>query len=155
MPRPRRSDRLTDDIAELCEERIVHIQAVQAARQTLPDTPTVARLSDLFSALGDPTRLRIVAALSGQELCVCDLAATVGLTESAISHQLRHLRQLGLVRARRDGRLVYYLLDDDHIGALYSQAVDHIAHTPLPRRETADLQPVTAEQTSDSERDIL
>ena len=78
--------------------------------------------------MGDPTRLRLVAALAGRELCVCDLAATVGLSESAVSHQLRLLRARGLVRSRRDGRLVYYALDDDHVAALYAIALEHVAH---------------------------
>jgi ArsR family transcriptional regulator len=69
-----------------------------------------------------------VAALAAADLCVCDLAATLGLSESATSHQLRVLRELGLVRSRREGRLVYYALDDAHVRLLYHQALDHVAH---------------------------
>ncbi|MEA2523961.1 MAG: ArsR family transcriptional regulator, lead/cadmium/zinc/bismuth-responsive transcriptional, partial [Thermomicrobiales bacterium] len=94
----------------------------------LPTGQVLGGLADLFAALGDPTRLRIVAALAGGELCVCDLAATVGQTESAVSHHLRLLRSLGLVRPRRDGRLVYYTLDDAHVTTLFGQALDHVAH---------------------------
>lgn len=129
MPRPRRSDRLNDTLDALCEENVVHIQSVRAARRHLPRQPAIAGMSDLFSAMADPTRLRIIAALSSQELCVCDLAATVGLSESAVSHQLRLLRRLELVRSRREGRLVYYLLDDDHVSVLFGQALEHISHS--------------------------
>jgi DNA-binding transcriptional ArsR family regulator len=128
MPRPRKQDQLADVSDLVCDDRIVHVEAVRAARGALPAGSTLAGLAEVFATLGDPTRLRIVAALAHRELCVCDLAATVGQTESAVSHQLRNLRALGLVRSRREGRLVYYALDDDHVGALYGQALDHVAH---------------------------
>jgi ArsR family transcriptional regulator len=128
MARPRREHQLmpTTDLA--CDERIVHVDAVRTARAALPHGAALAGMADLFSALGDPTRLRIVAALAPGSLCVCDLAATVGLSESAISHQLRALRSIGLVRAQRDGRRVYYTLDDEHVIALFTQAHDHLGH---------------------------
>lgn len=128
MARPRKSDRLADMTDLVCDDRVVHVEAVRAARETLPSGQTLAGLADFFAALGDPTRLRIVAALAGQELCVCDLAAAVGQSESAVSHQLRGLRNLGLLRSRREGRLVYYALDDSHVSALYTQALDHVSH---------------------------
>ncbi|HEY7032992.1 MAG TPA: metalloregulator ArsR/SmtB family transcription factor [Thermomicrobiales bacterium] len=128
MSRPRKTDQLADVADLVCDDRIVHVDAVRAARAALPSGAGLLGLAELFAALGDPTRLRIVAALAHRELCVCDLAATVGQTESAVSHQLRNLRALGLVRPRRDGRLVYYALDDDHVTALYGQALDHVAH---------------------------
>jgi DNA-binding transcriptional ArsR family regulator len=128
MPRPRKTDQLADVTDLICDDRVVHVEAVRAARAALPSGTDLLGLAELFAALGDPTRLRIVAALAGQELCVCDLAATVGTTESAVSHQLRSLRSLGLVRSRRDGRLVYYALDDAHVSSLYGQALDHVAH---------------------------
>jgi ArsR family transcriptional regulator len=81
----------------------------------MPEPVTVERLAETFKALGDPTRVRMLSALSRAELCVCDLATLLGATESAISHQLRLLRSLRVVRARRDGRMVFYRLDDDHI----------------------------------------
>jgi DNA-binding transcriptional ArsR family regulator len=83
-------------------------------------------LAETFRALGDPTRVRILDALSRDELCVCDLAALLGLGASTVSHQLRLLRHLRLVRARRDGRLVYYALDDHHIVALFHQGLRHV-----------------------------
>lgn len=128
MARPRRTDQLNDAADLVCEERLVHVDAVRGARATLPSGAALAGLADLFAALGDPTRLRIVAALAAQELCVCDLAATVGQSESAVSHHLRLLRSLGLVRARRDGRRVYYAPDDGHVAVLYGEALDHVAH---------------------------
>jgi ArsR family transcriptional regulator len=128
MARPRRIDQLAEMSDDACDDKVVHVEAVRQARRSLPGGETLAGLADLFTALGDPTRLRILAALSGRELCVCDLAATVGQSESAVSHQLRLLRSRGLVRSRRDGRLVYYALDDEHVAALYAQATDHVGH---------------------------
>ena len=86
----------------------------------------VERLAETFRALGDPTRVRILDALSRTELCVCDLADRLGLSESAVSHQLRLLRSLRLVRSRRAGRLVFYTLDDDHITRLFAQGLEHV-----------------------------
>jgi ArsR family transcriptional regulator len=91
---------------------------------------TIDRLASLFGALADPTRLRIVEALAGGALSVGSLAAAVGLSHSAVSHQLQLLRHLGLVRARREGRAVYYALDDDHVLMLFRQGLDHVAHGP-------------------------
>lgn len=99
---------------------------VAAVRSALPDDPTVAALGEIFKALGDPTRLRLLTALGQAELCVCDLASLVGISESAASHQLRLLRALRLVRARRDGRMVHYRLDDDHIVGLLAQGLEHV-----------------------------
>ena len=87
---------------------------------------SVAALAETFRALGDATRVRILDALSRAELCVQDLAGLLGLTQSAVSHQLRLLRGMRLVRARRDGRLVYYALDDDHIVKLFKQGLEHV-----------------------------
>jgi ArsR family transcriptional regulator, lead/cadmium/zinc/bismuth-responsive transcriptional repressor len=128
MPRPRKRDQLADVSDLVCDDRVVHVETVRAARAALPVGATLAGVAEVFAALGDPTRLRIVAALAHAELCVCDLAATVGQTESAVSHQLRLLRALGLVRPRREGRLVYYALGGDHVAALFGQALDHVAH---------------------------
>ena len=89
---------------------------------------TFTHLADLFSALSDPTRLRIISVLLEGELNVGDLAAKLQMTESAVSHQLRGLRQLHLVRSRKDGRQVYYTLDDDHVARLYRLGLDHVEH---------------------------
>jgi ArsR family transcriptional regulator len=102
--------------------------ASQPLVRACPSAGDVAALAELFGALADPTRLRLVAELAGGECSVSRLAAAVDLSQSAISHQLRLLRHLGLVRTRRDGRLVYYALDDDHVLALYRQGLDHVLH---------------------------
>ena len=96
-------------------------------RKRAPLTDASARaLADTFKVLGDTTRVRILDALSRSELCVQDLAGRVGISESAVSHQLRLLRGLRLVRSRRDGRLVFYSLDDDHIVRLFEQGLEHV-----------------------------
>jgi DNA-binding transcriptional ArsR family regulator len=101
--------------------------AISAARRALLMAPrTVAALADTFRVLGDPTRVRILDALSGGELCVCDIASLVAISESAASHQLRLLRGMRLVRHRRDGRQVFYAIDDHHIIELLKQALTHV-----------------------------
>ena len=92
---------------------------------------TVEALADTFRVLGDPTRVRILDALAPGELCVCDIASLVGISESAVSHQLRLLRHLGLVVGRRDGRQVVYELYDDHVAELLEQVVSHVEHVRL------------------------
>jgi ArsR family transcriptional regulator len=92
------------------------------------DERTAAQLAELFRAFSDTSRVRLLAALVGCEQNVSALAETVGISESAVSHHLRGLRQMRLVRARKEGRQVYYCLDDDHIAALFRQGLDHIQH---------------------------
>ena len=128
MARPTKAAQIAERPDLACADGIVHVDAVREARAGLPTGARIAALAALFAALGDPTRLRIVAALAGQELCVCDLAAAVGQSQSAVSHQLPSLRALGLVGSRREGRRVYYGLDDAHVGTLYAQAMDHLDH---------------------------
>lgn len=100
-----------------------------AAASAAPvDLPTADRLASFFKALSDPTRVRIISALAASELCVGDLALALGMTQSAISHQLRLLRELRLVRRHKEGRMAYYALDDDHIEDLYHQGLDHVLH---------------------------
>jgi ArsR family transcriptional regulator, lead/cadmium/zinc/bismuth-responsive transcriptional repressor len=89
---------------------------------------TSAHLADLFSALSDPTRLRLISVLLENEMNVGDLASQLGMSESAVSHQLRGLRQLRLVRSRKDGRQVFYALDDDHVARLYRLGLEHVEH---------------------------
>lgn len=129
MARPRRQDQLREpDTLPVCHDQVVHIDAVLATRKQLPSAATIDAASAFLTAIGDPTRLRIVAALAIRELCVCDLAATLGLSQSAVSHQLRLLRRLGIVRSRRAGRLVYYALDDEHVSTVFDQTLDHVRH---------------------------
>ena len=92
------------------------------------DDRTAAQLAEIFSALSDPSRIRIIAALEESELNVGTLAGIVGISDSAVSHHLRGLRQMRLVRARKDGRQVYYALDDQHIADLFQRGLDHVLH---------------------------
>ena len=109
-----------------CSCRLIHEDRIDEARKTaLTDNENVC-LAQLYKALGDPTRLRILWALDQGEMCVCDLAAFLGVSESAVSHQLRLLRQLHLVANRRNGPILYYRLDDDHISQLVNLALEHI-----------------------------
>ena len=99
---------------------------VSELRRSLLGDHAIATLAETFKVLGDPTRVRILDALSKSELCVCDLATLLNLTESAVSHQLRLLRNVRLVRSRRAGRMVFYALDDQHILRLFEQAMEHV-----------------------------
>ena len=103
-------------------------ERVGAAQNSLVDEPTAAGLAETFQALADPTRVRLISALMEGELCVIDLAVLLGMTQSAISHQLRLLRNLHLVKYRKEGRVVYYALDDDHIRDLFQRGLEHYTH---------------------------
>jgi len=110
------------DTSELDEARILEVQ------EHLIDGLTAIRLARTFKALSDPTRVRIISALSHNELCVHELAACLGMSQSAISHQLRTLREMRLVKFRKEGRHVYYALDDEHIHDLFHQGLEHVEH---------------------------
>lgn len=112
---------------DVCEVFFADPARVARVKASLVGTAQVGALAETFRALGDPTRVRILDALSHSELCVCDLATLLGLTESAVSHQLRLLRGMRLVRARRDGRMMFYALDDQHIVTLFHQGLRHVA----------------------------
>lgn len=116
----------TYDPLSRCEIHETHAPAISAAQENIPQEETVQRLADFFKLFGDPTRLRILFALESRELCVCDLSAALGMHKSAISHQLKSLRQAHLVAARKTGRSVYYRLDDAHIQAILDQGLDHV-----------------------------
>jgi DNA-binding transcriptional ArsR family regulator len=92
----------------------------------MPDEEELMELADLFKMFGDSTRVKIISALQLSEMCVCDIAALLGMTKSAISHQLRALRQTRLVRYRRDGKEVYYSLDDEHVKSIFAQGLLHV-----------------------------
>jgi DNA-binding transcriptional ArsR family regulator len=108
-----------------CEVALIHPPAVFAARAALGAIPPVRDVAGLFALLADPTRLRLLAALAPGELCVCDLAAATGINRTTVSHQLRTLREGRLVRARREGRVVFYALDDDHVRDLMAMSIAH------------------------------
>jgi len=110
-----------------CQIRHINTENVAKANLAIPQIEEIQDLADMFKALGDPTRLKIVTALVASELCVCDLSAVCGLSESAISHQLRILRNLRIVKYRREGKIVYYRLDDDHVESLVRQSLAHIS----------------------------
>lgn len=118
---------------ETCDTFHADPARVAAVRAGLPTGDTLEALAETFKALGDPTRLRMLTALAEAELCVCDLASLVGISESAASHQLRLLRTLRLVRSRREGRMVHYRLDDDHIVRLLAQGLDHVTEAGARR----------------------
>lgn len=109
-----------------CEITYVHAASVKAARRAIQDNGSIFGLAEIFKILADPTRLKIVLALAREELCVCDIAALLGISESAISHQIRLLKSLRLVKYRRDGKMAYYSLDDEHIEDLIRVANRHV-----------------------------
>lgn len=111
---------------ETCLCRIIHPERIEAARHASLTAVEQVRLSNLFKAMGDPTRLKIMQSLRLGEMCVCDLASFLEISESAVSHQLRTLRQLALVASRREGPILYYRLNDDHIEQLINLGLEHI-----------------------------
>lgn len=123
--------------SEACDVFHIDPARVSALRQALIADASVETLAETFRVLGDPTRVRLLDALSHGELCVCDLAMLTGLSESATSHQLRLLRALRLVRPRRAGRMVFYSLDDRHIVALFQQGLRHVEEQAPARAATA------------------
>ena len=115
--------------SDTCEIQAVDPDRVAAARDRLPSPEETDRLAEWFRTLGDPTRSRILyALLEAGELCVCDLAATVEVSETSVSHALRWLRTGGIVRSRRSGRMVYYALDDSHVRLLLDLGREHLRH---------------------------
>lgn len=121
-----------------CETDAIHPAAVMAARRALGDAPSPVGVAAIFAILGDPTRIRVLTALSAGELCVCDLAAATGVNRSTVSHQLRVLRDHRLVRRRREGKVVYYALDDDHVLQLLAVAGAHSTESgAAPEEATA------------------
>jgi DNA-binding transcriptional ArsR family regulator len=109
-----------------CSVRVVHLDRVNRARTEAIPESEMERLALTFKVLGDPTRLKIFVALSGGEMCVCDLAACLGLSESAVSHQLRRMREQALVKPRREGQVLYYALDDGHVAELLRLGFEHV-----------------------------
>ena len=112
--------------AECCEEVQVHPDILAQAREDMPDEERLYDLAELFKVFGDTTRIRILYVLFESEMCVCDIAELLNMTQSAISHQLRVLKQARLVRSRREGKTVFYFLADDHVRAIIGQGMEHI-----------------------------
>lgn len=110
-----------------CDCEVIHEDLVQKARSTMIEELTVAELAAFFKVFGDKTRIKILQALSACELCVCDIAIVLDMTKSAVSHQLRFLREVNLIKARRDGKNVFYSLADNHVQTILSQGLEHIS----------------------------
>lgn len=111
-----------------CEVQCIHRDKVLNVKNKTLSAAEILSLAEIFKALGDSTRVKIFHALSQEELCVCDLAEVLEMNQSAVSHQLRVLRNLRLVKHRKEGKMVFYSLDDDHIINLFSQGLAHIHH---------------------------
>lgn len=131
--------RATADTIASCSVRHVHEDDVHRARTGLAEDTTYVELAGLFGALADTTRVKLVHVLLRQEMCTCDLAATLGVSESATSQHLRVLRALRLVKSRRAGRVVYHSLDDEHIAALICVGLVHLGHTGEAARLEEEL----------------
>ncbi|MBR6668859.1 MAG: helix-turn-helix transcriptional regulator [Clostridia bacterium] len=116
------SERPIDACSFLC----VHEEVVEKVQQNLPDIDDLLRLAELFKIFGDGTRVRILYVLLEAEVCVCDLATLLGMSQSAVSHQLRVLKDARLIKARREGKTVFYSLADDHVATLLRQGMEHI-----------------------------
>lgn len=112
---------------DVCQEKIIHSEKVVIASGQLPKANILGALADIFKTLGDKTRLKIVFALSACELCVCDIAAVCNLSDSATSHQLKILRMLKIVKCRKEGKIVYYSLADEHVSSIIKQSIDHVS----------------------------
>ncbi len=110
----------------VCDSDEVHMSLIEKKRDMMPTEDTLYDLSDFFKVLGDSTRIRILFAIDGEPLCVCDIAEMLGMTKSAVSHQLKILRQNDLISYRRSGKNVFYTLADSHIGAIIETALEHI-----------------------------
>ncbi len=109
-----------------CSSNVVHEEIVSQVREEMPQEESLYDLAELFKVFGDTTRVKILYALFAAEMCVCDIAALLSMSQSAISHQLRVLKQARLVKFRRQGKVVYYSLDDDHVKQIFDQGLTHI-----------------------------
>lgn len=109
-----------------CEFMHAHPDAIEKIRKDMPDDDTLIDVAELFKVFGDSTRIKILSALSGGELCVCDISTAVGMTSSAVSHQLKILKNAELVRFRREGKTVFYSLADGHVNTILEQGFEHI-----------------------------
>ena len=116
-----------NDTIPKCEFMHIHDEIVDKVRGSMPDEELLYDLAELYKVFGDSTRLRILYALFEAEMCVCDIAALLGMTQSAISHQLRALKNARLVKGRREGKIVFYSLADDHVKTIINQGLEHIA----------------------------
>ena len=112
----------------MCDCEVIHEQVVEHARQHMPHNDEITRLTTMFKVIGDSTRMRIICALGIHEMCVCDISVLLNMTKSAVSHQLRILRDNGVVAQRREGKVVYYSLHDNHVVSILNVAKMHVEH---------------------------
>lgn len=113
-------------INDRCESRIIHVEKVREAKKAAIGEDELEQLTQFYKSFSDPSRLRILMALQKQEMCVCDIAAFLEISESAVSHQLRFLRSMRLVKNRREGTVLYYRLIDEHVQELIETGLDHV-----------------------------
>lgn len=111
-----------------CDCNIIHKEVVEKTIQNMPEDDMFNKLAEFFKILGDTTRAKILFALDQNEMCVCDIANTLQMSKSSISHQLGTLRRSGIVKCRKEGKEVYYMLDDDHVKGLFELGIEHIEH---------------------------
>jgi DNA-binding transcriptional ArsR family regulator len=117
-----------DQQKDRCEVTIIHDEIVEQVQRSLLPHEQIIDLASLFQALSEPTRVRIIHILIQEEMCVCDIAAVLEMNQSAISHQLRFLRNLHLIKWRKVGKMVYYSIDDEHILTLFETGLSHVSH---------------------------
>ncbi len=111
---------------DTCNVRVIHADKIAQAHKMAAPDEQLDHLALTYRMLGDPTRLKIIMALKQVEMCVCDIAAFLGISESAVSHQLRRLRETSIVRNRREGQVLYYTLNDSHVASLLEVGIDHV-----------------------------
>lgn len=121
------SQEIIDKCLEQCEENTIHNDVVTDVRSKLPKEETLYDLAELFKVFGDSTRIKILCSLFEAEMCVCDISTTLNMSQSAVSHQLRVLKNAKLVKFRREGKVVYYSLDDDHVKHIFNEGLNHIS----------------------------
>ncbi len=117
-----------DKSVALCDCTVIHEETVNRVMERMPEDDVLERSADFFKVVGDRTRIRILHALFHSEMCVCDIAVLLDMNQSAISHQLRVLKQAGLVKYRREGKIVFYSLDDEHVMNILDQGLVHVSH---------------------------
>lgn len=111
-----------------CDCDVIHEDVVSQVKEKMVEDDLLFDMAEFFKVLGDSTRIRIICALFESELCVCDIANVLGMTQSAISHQLKTLKQARLVKSRRDGKVMYYTLDDEHVKQIFDLGLIHLTH---------------------------
>ena len=111
---------------EKCETTIIHEEVVEEVKKQMPEDSKLVETANLLKVFGDPTRIKIICALMKAEMCVCDLSSLLDVSRTAVSHQLKTLKQTRLVKYRRDGKVIYYSLDDEHVSEIFEIAYEHV-----------------------------